>query len=98
MANKRDNGEGCLRKRKNGTWEAIVTVSVDPVTHKQKFKSLYAKTRKEAKAKMEAFYGDKLAGFAGAKNRANDFGYFIADVAAGTEPFSCDCVIRTRVL
>lgn len=55
MANKRDNGEGCLRKRKNGTWEAIVTVSVDPVTHKQKFKSLYAKTRKEAKAKMEAF-------------------------------------------
>jgi D-3-phosphoglycerate dehydrogenase len=56
------------------------------------------KTADEIKAKMEAFYGDKLAGFAGAKNRANDFGYFIADVAAGTEPFSCDCVIRTRVL
>ena len=56
------------------------------------------KTGDEIKAKMEAFYGDKLAGFAGAKNRANDFGYFIADVAAGTEPFSCDCVIRTRVL
>ena len=55
MASRRDNGEGCLRKRKNGTWEAIVTVSVDPVTHKQKFKSLYAKSRKEAKAKMEAF-------------------------------------------
>ncbi|MBR3126469.1 MAG: 3-phosphoglycerate dehydrogenase [Mogibacterium sp.] len=56
------------------------------------------KTADEVKAKMEAFYGDKLAGFAGAKNRANDFGYFIADVAAGTEPFSCDCVIKARVL
>ncbi len=62
MANKRDNGEGCLRKRKNGSWEAIVTISVDPVTHKQKFKSFYAKSRKEAKAKMETFLelqGDK---------------------------------------
>ena len=56
------------------------------------------KTADEIKAKMEAFYGDKLAGFAGAKNRANDFGYFIADVAAGTEPFNCNCVIKTRVL
>ena len=56
------------------------------------------KTADEIKAKMEAFYGDKLAGFAGTKNRANDFGYFIADVAAGTEPFSCDCVIKARVL
>ena len=56
------------------------------------------KTTDEIKAKMEAFYGDNLAGFAGTKNRANDFGYFIADVAAGTEPFSCDCVIKARVL
>ena len=56
------------------------------------------KTADEVKAKMEEFYGDKLAGFAGAKNRGNEYGYFIADVAAGTEPFSCDCIIRTRVL
>ena len=56
------------------------------------------KAADEIKAKMEAFYGDKLTGFAGTKNRANDFGYFIADVAAGTEPFSCDCVIKARVL
>ena len=46
--------------------------------------------------KIKGFYGDKLLGFAGSKR--NDFGYFIADVAAGTEPFSCDCVIKTRVL
>ena len=56
------------------------------------------KTADEVKAKMEEHYGDKLKGFAGAKNRANEFGYFICDVAAGAEPFSCDCVIRTRVL
>ena len=56
------------------------------------------KTADEVKAKLEEFYGDKLAGIAGAKNRANDFGYFMVDVPAGTEPFSCDCVIRTRVL
>jgi molecular chaperone DnaK len=60
--------------------------------------ALNANNPEDIKAKMEAFYGDKLAGFAGARNRANDFGYFIADVAAGTEPFSCDCVIKTRVL
>ena len=47
---------------------------------------------------MREFYGDKVKAFKGAKNRANDFGYFIADVEPGTEPFSCDCVIRTRVL
>ncbi len=56
------------------------------------------KTADEVKEKMKEFYGDKLAGIAGNKNRANDYGYFIVDVAKGTEPFSCDCVIRTRVL
>lgn len=55
MSNRRDNGEGCLRKRANGTWEAIVTLYVDPVTKKKKTKSLYAKSRKEVKAKLEAF-------------------------------------------
>ena len=56
------------------------------------------KTADEVKEKMKAFYGDKLAGIAGNKNRANDYGYFIVDVAKGTEPFNCDCVIRARVL
>ena len=56
------------------------------------------KSADEVKAKMEDFYGDKLAGIAGAKVRGSEFGYFIVDVAEGTEPFSCDCIIRTRVL
>ena len=56
------------------------------------------KSADEVKAKMEDFYGDKLAGIAGAKVRGSEFGYFIVDVAEGTEPFSCDCIIKTRVL
>ena len=56
------------------------------------------KTAEEVEAKMKEFYGGALKGFAGAKNRANDYGYFIADVDKGTAPFSCDCVIKSRVL
>jgi D-3-phosphoglycerate dehydrogenase len=56
------------------------------------------KTAEEVEAKMKEFYGSALKGFAGAKNRANDYGYFIADVDKGTAPFSCDCVIKARVL
>ncbi|MBR0379999.1 MAG: 3-phosphoglycerate dehydrogenase [Mogibacterium sp.] len=56
------------------------------------------KTAEEVEAKMKEHYGSALKGFAGAKNRANDYGYFIADVEKGTAPFSCDCVIRCRVL
>ena len=59
MATKRVNGEGSIRKRKNGSWEATITVSFDPVTHKQSKKSFYGKTRKEAKDKMEAFLEKK---------------------------------------
>ena len=59
MATKRVNGEGSIRKRKNGAWEATITVSFDPVTHKQSKKSFYGKTRKEAKDKMEAFLEKK---------------------------------------
>ncbi len=56
------------------------------------------KTAEEVEAKMKEFYGDKLAAITGAKVRGGEYGYFMADVAAGTEPFSCDCIIRTRVL
>ena len=56
------------------------------------------KTADEVSAKMKEFYGDALTGFAGNKVRNSEFGYFIADVKAGTEPFSCSCVIKSRVL
>lgn len=59
MATKRVNGEGNIRKRKNGTWEARITSFIDPKTGKQTMKSFYGRTRKEAKEKMEAFLEEK---------------------------------------
>ena len=55
MATKRVNGEGSIRKRKNGNWEARITISINPSTGKQTMKSFYGKTRGEAKMKMEIF-------------------------------------------
>ena len=55
------------------------------------------KTADEVKAKMADFYGEDLVEIAGGKR--GDFGYFIAQVKADTDKtFTCDCVIRTRVL
>ena len=55
MATKRVNGEGCIRKKDATHWEARITLSRDPVTKKQKIKAFYGKSRKEVKAKMDAF-------------------------------------------
>ena len=57
MALKRANGEGNLRKRSNGTWEARVTLSTDPKTGKLISKSVYARTQKECREKMKALLG-----------------------------------------
>ena len=54
MALKRANGEGNLRKRSNGTWEARVTLGTDPKTGKLISKSVYARTQKECREKMKA--------------------------------------------
>lgn len=51
MGKKRANGEGTIRKRKNGTWEGRVTV-LDPCTGKNERKCVYGKTQKDVKAKM----------------------------------------------
>ncbi len=59
MATKRVNGEGSIRKRKPNLWEARITTHIDPKTGKQVMKSFYGKSRGEAKAKMEAFLGQK---------------------------------------
>ena len=61
MALKRANGEGNLRKRSNGTWEARITVGVDPATGKLISKSVYARTQKEVRAKVKALQA-KLEG------------------------------------
>ncbi len=56
------------------------------------------KSADEVIAKLKEFYGDKLTGIAGAKVRNSEFGYFIVDVKDGADVFSCDCVIKARVL
>lgn len=48
---KRGNGEGTIRQRKDGRWEARITVSVTP-DGKPKQRSFFGKTREEAAAKL----------------------------------------------
>ena len=49
---RRARGEGNLRQRKDGTWEARFVIGTDPGTGREIRKSLYAKTQKEARQKM----------------------------------------------
>ena len=53
MAKRRANGEGSIRKRKDGRWEGRYTVGRDPKTGKQIFKNVLGKTQAEVKAKLE---------------------------------------------
>lgn len=48
---KRGQNEGSIRKRKDGTWEARVTIGIS-ADGKQQRKSLYGKTRQEVSTKM----------------------------------------------
>ena len=52
---KRANGEGNIRKRSNGTWEARVTLGFDSETGKQISKSIYGRTQKEVRDKLAEF-------------------------------------------
>lgn len=47
------NGSGTIRQRKNGTWEARYTAGYDPGTGKQIQKSIYGKTQKEVRVKLQ---------------------------------------------
>lgn len=48
------NGNGNIRKRSNGTWEARYCVGTDSVTGKLIRKSVYGKTQKEVREKLRA--------------------------------------------
>lgn len=54
---KRANGEGTIKKRKNGTWEAQITIGKDE-NGKPIRKSVYGKTQKEVSQKMTAIVSD----------------------------------------
>ena len=53
MPKKRANGEGSIRKRKDGRWEGRYTAGNDPATGKPIHKSILAKTQAEAKEKLK---------------------------------------------
>lgn len=53
MARKRANGEGSIRKRKDGRWEGRYTAGRDPLTGKQIFKNVLGKTQGEVREKLK---------------------------------------------
>ena len=55
MAKKRANGEGSIRKRSNGTWEARVTIGANPETGKMIAKDIYGKIQREVREKLDAW-------------------------------------------
>ena len=54
MSKRRANGEGNIRKRKDGRWEGRYTAGYDPDTGKRIIKNVLGKTQAEAKAKLAA--------------------------------------------
>ena len=52
MAKKRANGEGNIRKRKDGRWEGRYTAGYHPETGKRIIKNVLGKTQAECKAKL----------------------------------------------
>lgn len=52
MAKRRSNGEGSIRKRRDGRWEGRYTAGINPETGKQVFKNVLGKTQAEVKEKL----------------------------------------------
>ena len=58
MAKRRANGEGNIRKRKDGRWEGRYTAGVNPENGKQIFKNVLGKTQAEVKEKLKKALAD----------------------------------------
>jgi len=71
MANKKRgaNGGGSIRQRADGTWEARITLGTNPGTGKPMRKSIYGKTQKEVRQKMQRALVDVDEGTYTAPNR-----------------------------
>ena len=54
MAKRRANGEGSIRKRKDGRWEGRYTAGRDPVTGRAIYKNVLGKTQAEVKEKLKS--------------------------------------------
>ena len=58
MPKRRANGEGNIRKRKDGRWEGRYTVGHDPETGKAIIKNVLGKTQSEVKEKLKKAIAD----------------------------------------
>ena len=58
MAKRRSNGEGNIRKRKDGRWEGRYTAGINPENGKQNFKNVLGKTQAEVKEKLKKALAD----------------------------------------
>ena len=63
MAKKRANGEGSIRKRKDGRWEGRYTAGHDPATGKTIYKNVLGKTQAEVKCDFRISKSDSLNDF-----------------------------------
>ena len=62
MAKRRGKGEGCISKRKDGTWQGYVTVGYDTEKKRPKRKYFSGKNRKEIQEKINALAGQVQRG------------------------------------
>ena len=53
MAKRRANGEGNIRKRKDGRWEGRYTAGHEPETGKTIYKNVLGKSQAEVKEKLK---------------------------------------------
>lgn len=61
---RRSKGEGSIRKRKNGTWEGRYTVASYSERKKQNQKSVYGKTQRECREKLQkAIYENQMINY-----------------------------------
>ena len=58
MAKRRANGEGNIRKRKDGRWEGRYTAGRDPDTGKAVYKNVLGRTQAEVKEKLKKAIGE----------------------------------------
>ena len=62
MAKRRANGEGNIRKRKDGRWEGRYTAGRNPETGRAIYKNVLGKTQAEVKQKLKAVSGIRSIG------------------------------------
>ncbi len=100
---KRLNGEGTIRKRKNGTWEMIITIGYDKATGKQLRKSIYGRSQRDVQIKFEAVQmkldqrASNDAGLTLAEWLEQWMRDFLPDVKSGTL-VSYECISRNHLI